>query len=98
LYVGPFEFNPVFIPEPVFVGFGVFVLHMAHIYIHECRSGKEVVGFGRDDRDAMIASLPDVTGGSNARDAVAYNDNVFHNESQSSKVRKNGCFGLRWLR
>jgi hypothetical protein len=26
----------------------------------------------------MIAGLPDVPGSRNARDAVAYNDNVFH--------------------
>ncbi len=37
-----------------------------------------MLGFGGNDRDAVVGMLADVAGGSNAADAVAQDDNVLH--------------------
>ena len=52
----------VLFPEKVLVWFGVFELHMAHVDVHQGRSGKKVLRFAGNDSDFVRRALPQKTG------------------------------------
>ena len=65
----------------------MFVFHMAHVNVHQRSSGKEMVGFGRNHSDFMVAEFTDMPSRSNARNAVSYNYNVMHSWMIIPKLR-----------
>lgn len=72
------EFNAVLFPKVIFIRFGMLVLHVPHVDVHERRSGEKVFGFGRNDRNPVIRMLADVPGGGDAADAIAEDYDMLH--------------------
>ena len=72
------EVNVVLLPEPVFIGFGMLVFHVAHIDIHKGGTGKEMIGFCRDNGDPFVRKFADVSGRSYAGNTISNYYNVFH--------------------
>ena len=50
---------------------------MAHVDVHERGARKEMVGFGRNDGNAMITTLADMSRSSNTSNAVSDDDDIF---------------------
>lgn len=51
-------------------------LEVPHIHVHQRRSGKEIVGFFGDNRDAAIATFAQLPCGCDARNSIPDDNNV----------------------
>jgi len=49
---------------------------MSHIDVHQRGTGKEVIGFGGNDGDFVVAKFSDKPGGGDAADSVSDDGNV----------------------
>jgi len=50
---------------------------VSHVDVHERGTRKEMVGFGRNNGDAMITALPDMSRSTNTSNAVSDDDYIF---------------------
>ena len=72
------QIDSVLFPEMVFIGLGVLKLHMAHVHIHQSRSGEKIFGFCGNNSDFFIGKLSNVPCSGNACNSISDDDNVFH--------------------
>ena len=76
-YVSLFKVDPVLGPKPILVRFGILVAHMPHVDVHERGAREEMIGFGRNEGNAVIGiEFPDEPGGSDTADSISNDGNV----------------------
>ena len=72
------QVNSVFLPESIFIGLRVLVLHVAHVNIHKGRARKEMLCLAGNNGDLKITLLAYVTRGCNSGNTVTNDDDMFH--------------------
>jgi len=67
---------------------------MAHVYVHEGRSGKEMVCFCRNDGYAVIAQFSEMPGCSNSCYSIPNNYNMLHTMANYAQIGTSGSVSM----